>query len=76
MQHSSTLDDRLLALDVETALKALGIVAGENDARDGDLRLAVEDLRRAALPVKRMMGESRLFTPPMVADDDEILTLR
>lgn len=76
MQHTSTSDDRLLALEVETALKALGIAVGDDDARDGDLRLAVEDLRRAAPLPKRLTDTSNSFAPTLLAGDDEIFDIR
>lgn len=72
MQHSSTLDDRLLALEVETALKALGIAAGDDDARDGDLRLAVADLRRTAPVAKQLTSR----VPSLLAGDEDIVVLR
>lgn len=75
MQRSSTWDDRLLALDVETALKALGIAAGGDLVREGDVRLAMDDLRGAAPLPKRMMG-SEATTPTLLADDSEIYGIR
>lgn len=75
MQHSSTLDDRLLALDVETALKALGIAAGDDDRRDGHLRLAVDDLRGVPSQPKRLLA-SDATTPSLLASDTEIFGLR
>lgn len=76
MQHSSIWDDRLLALDVETALKALGIAAGEDEMRDGDLRLAVEDLRRPVPVAKRPVGDLDLLPPALLADDEAIFAIR
>ncbi|KQT64225.1 hypothetical protein [Aureimonas sp. Leaf427] len=65
----------MLALDVETALKALGIAAGEDDLCDGDLRLAVENLRGTQALSKRMVG-TEATTPTLLAGDSEIFGIR
>jgi hypothetical protein len=74
VQHPSTFDDRLLAFEVETALKALGIAAGGNERTETDLRLAVEDLRGAASIVVAPDGRDDLT--PTLLPDDEIFGLR
>jgi hypothetical protein len=73
VQHASAFDDRLLASEVEMALKALGIVASCNEQATWDLRSAVEDLRSGEAsnrPVQR-----NEIAPALLADD-EIFGLR
>ncbi|KQT42002.1 hypothetical protein ASG43_17110 [Aureimonas sp. Leaf454] len=74
MKHLSISDDRLLALEVEMALKALGIACTGDVRAQTDLRSAVEDLRSpqpAILPLHRGSGKA-----PALQPDDEIFGLK